>query len=194
MLPPGRGSQFLVILVLVIWMVSFLAALVTGIVARIKISASEGRLKGGGFVFMALVLDIVWAIILVAIAIPSFIEPKKSSNEYAAIESLKAISTAQTHYREADKDRNDTKDFAQSLSDLSTHDELIDPELSKGTKQGYIFSITRRKSSPTLQWNCTARPEFPGTSGDKYFYIDETGVIRFEANKMADCNSPAIGR
>jgi type II secretory pathway pseudopilin PulG len=131
--------------------------------------------------------------IIAAIAIPNLIEARKSGNESAAIGALRTVSTAQTLFREADRDGNDTLDYAAGLANLSTF-QLIDPVLGAGTKQGYVFSITRSSANPEFQWNCTAGPSAPGTSGTRYFYIDETGVIRFETNTAAGSTSPALGR
>ena len=124
---------------------------------------------------------------------PGLIENRKAGNEAAAIGALKTVNIAQTLFREADKDGNDILDYAPDLETLSRH-QLIDPVLGSGTKQGYIFSLTRSSNNPELRWNCTAKPQSPGTSGIRYFYIDETGVIRYETDKIAESHSLPMGR
>ena len=146
-----------------------------------------------GFTLIELMIVIAIIAIIAAIAIPNLIEARKSGNESSAIGSLRTISTAQTLFREADKDGNESLDYAASLEILWKYN-LIDPVLGAGTKQGYIFSIRRNQEIPEFQWNCTAAPQAPGSSGTRYFYVNETGVIRYETNTAATSTSPALGR
>ena len=112
-------------------------------------------------------------------------------NESAAISGLRTVNTAQWAFREGDKDGNARPDFAPDLPTLARY-HLIDPALGAGTKMGYFFSITRSGKDPENRWSATARPEKPGWSGTRYFYMDESGVIRFETNRMAGPASPSL--
>lgn len=47
-----------------------------------------------------------------------------------------------------------------------------------GEKHGYAFG----DRGDMTGWTCTADPVSPGSSGDRYFYIDESGVIRMTTN------------
>jgi hypothetical protein len=169
-----------------------IVALVLGIVAMRRIKRSEGRLKAGWAAKAATALGF-FCLPLVILGIPNAIESRRDEMraEAPVIGNLRIIHTAQLLYREGDRDANKIKDYAPHIGTLSRY-ELIDPILGSGTKQGYVFSVSRSKSSPDFQWNCTARPE-PGES-HRYFYIDETGVLRYETNKMPGPKSPAIGR
>jgi prepilin-type N-terminal cleavage/methylation domain-containing protein len=162
-------------------------------VKSLSIAMRRGGIMNRGFTLIELMIVIAIIAIIAAIAIPNLIEARKSGNESSAIGTLRTISTAQTLFREADRDGNETLDYASSLANLSNY-ELIDSVLGAGTKQGYVFSITRSSSTPEFQWNCTAAPQAPGSSGTRYFYVNETGVIRFETNTAATSTSPALGR
>jgi type II secretory pathway pseudopilin PulG len=115
--------------------------------------------------------------VVAAIAIPNLIEARKGSSEAAAIGALRTITTAQALFREGDKDENQVLDYAGDLATLDRHIGLDQKqELRTGTKQGYIFRIER---ATELEWEATATPLKPGVTGDRSFFVDESGVIRF---------------
>jgi type II secretory pathway pseudopilin PulG len=128
--------------------------------------------------------------IIAAIAIPTLLASRLKANETAAIATLRMVNSAQQQFRYTDADGNNRQDYAATISAL-TEKDLIPPALASGTKSGYIFSI-RRGADPQNQWRCTANPLKPGTSGRRYFFIDETGVIRFETEQMAGSESPML--
>ena len=113
--------------------------------------------------------------VVAAIAIPNLIEARKGSNEAAAIGAMRTITTAQELHREGDKDRNGKLDYARSLRTLE-EERLIDGVLGSGTKQGYTFEVRQADDD---HWSATATPAQPGKSGDRSFFVDESGLIRF---------------
>jgi prepilin-type N-terminal cleavage/methylation domain-containing protein len=147
--------------------------------------------KNGGFTLIELMIVIAIIAIIAAIAIPNLIEARKGANEAAAIGGLRSISTAQNLFHEQDKDKDGTLDYATSLSELLTNGQLIDNVLASGVKQGYNFTIL--SGAGRFTWSAKADPAQPGKSGDRYFFIDETGVIRFCTSQAADASSPPIG-
>lgn len=120
----------------------------------------------------------ILASIIAAIAIPSLIAARKGSNEAAAIDALRAISTAEARYRDADQDGDGAFDYAPRLDDLARHGSLIDSVLAKGTKQGYLFRV-EVEGDGRERFRAYAVPQSPGKSGDRAFFVDETGVIRW---------------
>jgi hypothetical protein len=123
-------------------------------------------------------------------------ESGKGSNEARAIGALRTINTAQSLFREGDKDMNGTLDYASTLQMLQTSGNLIDRTLAKGTKSGYTFRVLPPNPADrdmNFTWSVVAEPVRPGETGDRYFYIDESGVIRFEAGKTATSCSTPIG-
>jgi prepilin-type N-terminal cleavage/methylation domain-containing protein len=148
-----------------------------------------------GFTLIELMIVIAIIAIIAAIAIPNLIEARKGSNEAAAIGALRTLTTAQALYREGDKDKDNTLDYASALGPTTTsgtlgNTGLIDGVLATGTKQGYLFSIG---AADAFTWSCQANPQSPGKSGDRYFFCDESGVIRFSTTAAATSASPAIG-
>jgi hypothetical protein len=122
------------------------------------------------------------------IAIPNLIGARKGSNEAAAIGSLRTINTAQSLFREGDKDMNGILDYADSLSDLS-ETNLIDSTLGTGTKQGYLFAIASASQSA---YTATACPVTQGVTGDRSFFVDQSGVIRFSLSCPAGPNDTPV--
>ncbi len=131
---------------------------------------------------------------LLFFAVASSPHGRRPGNESAAIGALRTISTAQCLFREGDKDRNGKIDYATQLSQLAAPGVgLIDQVLGSGTKQGYIFTMNDVPiANPDFEWNCRASPEVPGRTGTRYFFIDQTGVIRFEETGPATSASPAL--
>ena len=105
-------------------------------------------------------------------------EPRSDSewNESAAVAALKTLATAQSIFREGDKDGNSELDYAADLAALGACD-LIDSVLASGTKQGYRFSLVRSKKAPEFLWMAVASPVEPGTSGSKHYAINHEGVV-----------------
>ena len=143
-----------------------------------------------GFTLIELMIVIAIIAIIAAIAIPNLIEARKGSNEAAAIGALRTLTTAQALFREGDKDKDTTLDYATNLGELKTAN-LIDGVLGSGTKQGYSFNVT--SGTPQFTWSATASPASPGKSGDRYFFVDESGVIRFATTATATSTDTAIG-
>lgn len=128
------------------------------------------------FTLIELMIVIAIIAIIAAIAIPNLIEARKHGNESAAIGSLKAISSAQSLFREGDKDGNGVLDYG-TLTQLSQQN-LVDSVLGAGTKQGYNFASGNAVASAiNFTWAARGVPAVEGTTGDRRFYTNQTGVI-----------------
>ena len=146
--------------------------------------------KNSGFTLIELMIVIAIIAIIAAIAIPNLIEARKGSNEAAAIGALRTISTAQSLFREGDKDGNGVFDYATTLANLFSRGNLVDQVLGNGTKQGYVFEVI---AANNFEWSARADPASPKKSGDRYFFVDESGVIRFSTSTQAGSGSSPIG-
>ncbi|MCZ6878523.1 MAG: Hint domain-containing protein [Acidobacteria bacterium] len=92
---------------------------------------------------------------------------KPASNEDSAISAVRNIVTSQITYSATIGEGS----YATSLTQLENA-KLVDSVLGSGTKDGYTFRTTADKDTFTI----TARPL---SHGDRNFYSDETGVIRY---------------
>jgi hypothetical protein len=68
--------------------------------------------------------------------------------------------------------------------------------VASGTKFGYAFnyelSSVEWGGVKNFGYRITANPITSGTTGRKYFFTDQTGVIRAEPDWPATANSPPI--
>ena len=152
-----------------------------------------------GFTLIELMIVIAIIAIIAAIAIPNLLDARKAGNEASAIASLRAIHSAQNLYREQDKDGNGTLDYSGSLVTL-TDLGLVSIGVSDGgfmyLKQGYTFDV-----APAIQtffkWQAFAWPEELNESGDRNFFVDQTGVLRYTVD-LGDTGGgltwPALGK
>lgn len=68
------------------------------------------------------------------------------------------------------------------------HADLIDNVLASGLKLGYEFTYLRgtaEAASAQFRYTILARPVTPGVVGERSFFTDETGVIRFTRDDRA---------
>ena len=134
-----------------------------------------------GFTLIELMIVVAIIAIIAAIAIPSLLNARKAGNEASAISSLRTLTTVNEQYRTR------FQAYAGSLANLSA-ESYIDSVLGSGTKSGYLFTY----SGSTNTWTCTGSPTTAGTTGDRYFFVDQTGVIRFSSTGTATSTSPPI--
>jgi prepilin-type N-terminal cleavage/methylation domain-containing protein len=157
------------------------------------------RKQQEGFSLIELLIVVAIILIIAAIAIPNLLRSKMAANEASAVGSLRTINTACISYTLL------YSGYPSSLTALggegssafptSTSAELIDNVLQTGTKTGYVFSFSPGAADGAGnidQYAVTATPSKPGTTGLRYFYTDQTGVIRASASAAATSSSTPI--
>jgi type IV pilus assembly protein PilA len=147
-------------------------------------------------------LLIVMAIIaiLMLIAIPTVGALKKKANELSAQKSIQTIISAQNMY----ESNYPTSGFACALNALggdvkggppsAKSAQLIQPDLASGLKSGYIFTIancTKINAGGTDRitgYTITAVPQTVGSTGDRAFCSDQSGIIKFDPAGGNNCS------
>jgi len=132
------------------------------------------RSQSDGFTLIELMIVIAIVSTLAAVATPQLIEVRKGSNEAASIGALRTISTAQSLFRDGDKDGNGVADYSPTLGAL-VFPGGADPTLGTGRAHGYAFHLTT--SPDRMHWSVVAAPAAVNRSGDNVFAIDESDVI-----------------
>ena len=137
-----------------------------------------------GFTLIELMIVVAIIAIIAAIAIPSLLNARKAGNEASAISSLRTLTTVNEQYRTR------FQAYSVTLVNLSIPAlGYIDAVLGAGTKSGYVFTY----ATPSINtWNCNAAPLVATTTGDRFFFVDQSGVIRFDPAAAATAASPPI--
>jgi type IV pilus assembly protein PilA len=150
--------------------------------------------KQKGFSLIELLIVVAIILIIAAIAIPNLIKSKMAANEAAAVGALRTLTTAEIAYSTACPSIG----FTQALTDLGTANTCpggnaqIDPALQSGKKSGYQFTLGGTTGSPIVTFTANAAPITPGSSGTRFFFVDQTGVIRANQTAAATNSDNAI--
>ena len=158
------------------------------------------EIRSNGFTLMELLIVMAIIAILMLIAIPTVGSLKKKANELSAQKSIQTIITAQNMY----ESNYPTNGFACSLTALggdpksgapsATASQLIQADLASGLKSGYIFSITNCSKinagggDRITGYSITAVPQTVGSTGDRAYCSDQSGIIKFDPAGGSNCS------
>jgi type II secretory pathway pseudopilin PulG len=138
------------------------------------------------FTLVEILVVVAIITIIILLAVPNILRSRIDSNEFAALANLRSLFNAlQMYYA------NNQSGYPQELSALVSSDSgpsYISQKLAEGSKSGYLFEYTYVDKN-TFYIN--ANPESSKT-GRRYFYIDETGIIKEDSEGQADENDPPV--
>jgi type IV pilus assembly protein PilA len=159
-----------------------------------NVASTHQASSSRGFSLIELLIVVAVILIVAAIAIPNFIRSKEAANEASAVQNLRNITTAEYLYSTT-YGLNFTTDLltlsGNSGNPDQTHAELIDEVLGSGVKSGYSIGYTAGSTNSVGQvvtYAVNASPLVPGSTGQRYFYTDQTCVIRWNATGTAGPN------
>jgi type IV pilus assembly protein PilA len=159
-----------------------------------------------GFSLIELLIVVAIIMIIAAISIPNLLRSRMAANEASAVGSVRTINVAAVEYQGIYG-----AGYPGSLKVIGTtgnatscsNAQLIDSVLTSGMKSGYKLEIipgTQEVPSASLPQGCTAgfadgyvitaTPQTVGTTGQRAFCSDATGVIRSNPTGTAVYASP----
>ncbi len=138
------------------------------------------RKRQGGFTVIELMVVITILAIVVAFAVPGLREVKKAGNESVTISALRTLSSGQEGYRARYGGYG-------GMATLETAG-YVDETYAMAPRHGYIYNDG---AVTPYAWSATADPESTA-SGDRYFYIDQSNVIRESTAGTASATDSAI--
>jgi len=161
--------------------------------------------KQKGFSLIELLIVVAIILIIAAIAIPNLLRSRMAANEASAVGSLRTINTAEVTYQTTYPNVG----FAANIGALggaagvcgagatatAAAACLIDDVLSiTKVKSGYNFAAPGVAGAGGLvnTYTANADPTVPGTTGQRHFFTDQSGVIRFDPAAAATAASPAL--
>ncbi len=115
-----------------------------------------------------------------------------AAHEASAIASIMMVGEAELIYASSHPDQGYTGNLAMLGS---PGEETIDNDLASGHKLGYTLTYTpgkKLKHGAIRSYTITAVPDQMGTTGQRRFFADESGEIRYNATGPADRSSPVI--
>jgi type IV pilus assembly protein PilA len=160
-----------------------------------------------GFSLIELLIVVAVILIIAAIAIPNMMRARMSANEASAVASMRSIFTAEAAYMAQGWSNPGAIGFSALLADLgsstcspptATSACQLDNSLAAAStpataKSGYYFTYTAVTSGVfntgfTLQGDPVTR----GASGQRSFFVDQTGIIRANSTQAAISTDNAI--
>ncbi|MCA1901331.1 MAG: prepilin-type N-terminal cleavage/methylation domain-containing protein [Candidatus Hydrogenedens sp.] len=143
-----------------------------------------------GFTLIEISIVVLIISVLAAITIPALIRSRIHANEASTIWNLRAISTAQVSFYSS---HNTYGSFDSLVNGMPTTPitRYLDESWSEGCiRQGYVYSMPE---ATNVRFVCYASPETLGYSGNRYFRVDHTGIIRYNETQLPSDSDPVIG-
>jgi type IV pilus assembly protein PilA len=153
--------------------------------------------KQKGFSLIELLIVVAIILIIAAIAIPNLLKSKMAANESSAVGSVRTINTGEVTYAAGCPNVG----YSSSLVELNkgatckSGTNILDNVLGgndPSIKSGYQFTYTPAAADASGLVNLytiAAVPSVIGTTGQRGFFSDQTGVVRYSLDGTTPSNA-----
>ncbi len=151
--------------------------------------------RSRGFTLIEMVIVVAIILIIMAIAVPSFLQSRIAANESGAAATIRTLNSAQISYYSA----YPTVGYASTLLSLggsctgatvpsSTSACLIDQDLQTGTRSGYTYVVSNVSGTPAATYNVIGAPTVTGYTGNRNFCSYDDAVVRVSMTAITTCD------
>src|SRR6201987_1079430 len=154
--------------------------------------------KQKGFSLIELLIVVAIILIIAAIAIPNLLKSKMGVNESSPVGSVRTLNTAEVTYAAGCPNIG----YSATLAEMNTGAlctsglNIIDNVLGQdpATKSGYMITYAPGGAVGGVvnTYTLSATPLKVSTTGQRGFFSDQTGVIRYNQGGTATVADPAL--
>ena len=139
-----------------------------------------------GFTLIELMVVVGLVGVISSIAIPNYIQSRRSARESAAISNVRTLTSAEGAFLSTSGGYTQYASFSQLTTQGLIESTFVN---NGGVKDGYLFVITQ---PDITSYTITAAPQTADAALMRYFYADQSGVIRQNTGAAATASSVPV--